>query len=696
MESPGALIRPDAKPGPRRLAVRLLIFALITLVAHLIGAAFRYPYVGAALLFPPYAVVTAALVVSRRRDWAWYAVIAVAAHVATHWPQWPMSWILVADVANITRAVVAALLLQRVLGDSPRLDTVRRLSLFLVAAVVAAPAVGATIGASNVVWHRTTTEYGALWRAWFVSNALTGLTMLPALLVVFAWAAASPRTHADRKQIAEALILTAALSATCGIAFLSGVGRDLALPLYASLPFLVWTGLRFGPGGASLALTAVTAAAIWSVDRGTGPFPAGRPDENVLALQIFVLCTAVPVLYLSAIAAARAASVRLHRAFLTSLRDHVAILDGNGAVLEVNESWRQFGEITALAAFHRVGAGDDYLAACRSSADGGNATAASVLTGVTSVLKRERTHCEIEYECRREDRVDTYTMTIETLARPEGGAVVTRSDVTARRRAQIEIEDQRNQLSHLTRVAALGQLSGAIAHELHQPLTAILSNAEAARQVIRRQPVHLEYLGAILQDIVADDLRAATVIDRLRALLKRGDTHVQVVDVAELVGEVLELARTELITRHVEASAAVDPMLPSIVGDKVQLQQVLLNLVLNACEAMCGLAAPVERRLRISGELDGTGRVHVAIRDTGTGIPRDLVDRLFEPFVTSKPDGLGLGLSISRTIVTAHRGQLWAENNADRGATVHCVLPAGEPRYAIPPIAVPLAARVEE
>src|SRR5262245_40355203 len=121
MESPGALIRPDAEPGPRRLAVRLLLFALITLVGHFLGAAFRYPDVGAALLFPPYAVVTAALVVSRRRDWAWYALIAVAAHVATHWPQWPISWILVADLANIARAVVAALLLQRVLGDSPRL-----------------------------------------------------------------------------------------------------------------------------------------------------------------------------------------------------------------------------------------------------------------------------------------------------------------------------------------------------------------------------------------------------------------------------------------------------------------------------------------------------------------------------------------------------------------------------------------------
>jgi signal transduction histidine kinase/integral membrane sensor domain MASE1 len=676
--NPGEQTRLDAGLGTRRLAVRVVLFAVIALVGNQIGSVLRYPHVGAAVLFPPYAATAAALVVSRRRDWMWYVLVASATHLATHWPQWSLTWVLIAEIANVVRALVAAILLQRALASPPRLDSIRKLSLFIVGAVVIAPAVGATIGASNTVWHGGTGTYEAMWRAWFMSNALTGLTMLPAFMAAFAYAVGSSRLHPDRKRVVEALLLVMALSAICAFAFVEGVGRDLALPLYGSLPFLVWAALRFGSGGASLALTAVAFAAVCSVDRGMGPFLAARRDDNILALQIFVLCTAVPVLYLAAIATARQAVVRLHRAFLSSLHDHVAILDADGTVLEVNESWRRFAEITALPRFHRVQAGDDYLAACRSSADSGHATAASVLAGVTSVLGCERSRCEIEYECRHDGRLDAYTMSIERLARPEGGAVVTRSDVTSRHRAQIEIEDQRNQLSHLTRVAALGQLSGALAHELHQPLTAILSNAEAAQHVLRRSPVDLEYLAVILQDIITDDRRAAAVIDRLRALLKRGERRLQEIRVDELIGEVLDLSRTELITRQVEATMVVDPSLPPIWGDKVQLQQVLLNLVLNGCEAMSGDAVLTDRRLVLTAKAEGDGRVHIAIRDGGVGIAAELMKRLFEPFVTTKPNGLGLGLSISRTIVSAHGGRLWGENNPDGGATIHCQLPIAE------------------
>jgi len=240
----------------------------------------------------------------------------------------------------------------------------------------------------------------------------------------------------------------------------------------------------------------------------------------------------------------------------------------------------------------------------------------------------------------------------------------------------MQIEEQRRELSHLARVAVLGQLSGALAHELNQPLTSISSNAEAARRLLKRQPADLDELDAILGDIASEDQRAAQVIRRLRALLKRGETHLQPMDTRELLSEVLELAHAELITRRVTATALVARDLPPVLGDRVQLQQVFLNLIINACEAMNTTAA-ADRRLTLIANADARNNILISIRDFGTGIPSTLLERLFEPFVTTKPEGLGLGLSISRTIVAAHGGRLWAENNADRGATMYCLLSSG-------------------
>jgi two-component system, LuxR family, sensor kinase FixL len=251
------------------------------------------------------------------------------------------------------------------------------------------------------------------------------------------------------------------------------------------------------------------------------------------------------------------------------------------------------------------------------------------------------------------------------------------ADATARRHAQIEIEEQRRALYHLARVRVLGELSGALAHELNQPLAAILSNAEAARRMLRRDPTNVSFFSDVLQDIVADDKRAAAVMQRLAAMLKRADLRPQPVASKDLLDEVLDLARTELVTRRVEADAAIEPNLPAIYCDRVQLQQVFLNLILNACEAMA-VTPPADRRLVVAASAEGAGAVHFSVSDRGRGIAAEIVDRLFEPFVTTKPDGLGLGLSISRTIIASHGGRLWGENNRHGGATFHCVLPVAD------------------
>ncbi len=249
------------------------------------------------------------------------------------------------------------------------------------------------------------------------------------------------------------------------------------------------------------------------------------------------------------------------------------------------------------------------------------------------------------------------------------------TDVTARKQAELEVEQQRQLLTHLTRVATLGELSGALAHELNQPLTAILSNAQAAVRFLDREPLDRAQLREILTDIADEDRRAGEVIRRLRALLRKGETPRQPLDVNEMTSDVLRLAHGELIAHGVTVAAQLAPGLPGVTGDRVALQQVLLNLIVNACDAM-RLDEPAQRQLIITTARNGEGTVQVAVVDRGAGLPADGIERVFEPFFTTKVDGLGLGLMICRSIVVAHGGRLWATNNPDRGATFVFTLPA--------------------
>jgi signal transduction histidine kinase len=675
MQFLGARQPPQAVQGSRHLAASLLLFVPLVFAGNEIGAILRYADVGSAVLFVPYAVLTAALVVSRPRDWVWYILIDSIAHFVAHWPQWPMSWVLLATVANVARALAAAVVVGRLCDGIPRFVGIRTLGCFVVGAVIVAPSIGASIGAANVVLHGGSDHYWRPWLAWFTSNALTAFTMLPACIALFSYTAGSNRVGVERRRLAEAALMMAALGATAFI-LLGGFERlNPGVTLFTALPILFWAALRFGAAGASGALTVITFAAIWSIDRGETS-AAGPSDDQLLALQCFVFFTAAPVLCLAAIAAAREAVVQLHRALLASLHDHVALLDARGVMFEANASWLRFADSSA-APLHRARTGDDYLAACWSSAERGDVMGTALFDGVTKVLSGAQQHVEVEYDDPEPGRHETYAIRIESLERPDGGAVVTRANVTARRQAQLEIERHRRELSHLARVNVLGQLSGALAHDLNQPLTAILSNAQAAHKWLLRDPPNTEYAAEILQDIIDDDRRAAAMIHRLRSLLKRGDLRVERIDVADLMSEVLDLSRSELQARNIEPTTSINPAAPALMGDKVQLQQVLLNLILNACDAMNDVEEP-RRRLELSVASDDLRTVRLSVRDWGVGLPTDLIERLFEPFVTTKTDGLGLGLSISRTIIAAHGGRLWAENNPGGGATIHCVLPVAE------------------
>jgi len=250
-------------------------------------------------------------------------------------------------------------------------------------------------------------------------------------------------------------------------------------------------------------------------------------------------------------------------------------------------------------------------------------------------------------------------------------------DISERKRAELEAARQRNELAHLSRVTILGELSGSLVHELAMPLSAILSNAQAAQRFLAHGNADLAEIREILSEIVSEDQRAGEVIRRLRLLLKKGEVQQHSLGINEVVQDVLKLMRSDLVNQNVIVDIELAQNLPMVTGDPVQLQQVLLNLVVNACDAMTDCDTPERRLLIRTGMENGNSAVNVSVTDRGGSIPEEKMEQIFKPFFTTKAKGMGLGLSVCRTIIVAHQGKLWATNNADCGATFHFSLPIG-------------------
>lgn len=263
---------------------------------------------------------------------------------------------------------------------------------------------------------------------------------------------------------------------------------------------------------------------------------------------------------------------------------------------------------------------------------------------------------------------------------PGGSPVLARGtsmDVTRRKEGDRLAQQHREEIAHLSRVAMLGELSGSLAHELNQPLTAILSNAQAAQRFLARDSFDKAELQEILRDIVEADRRAGEVIRSLRALFKKGETCRQPLQINGIVQDVLKLIQSDALNHGVVVSAELTEQLPVVSGDSVQLQQVLLNLTLNAIDALA--ASGSGRRILNVGTslLPGEG-VKVVVRDNGPGVAQEVQARIFEPFVTTKSQGLGLGLAICRSILEAHGCVLNLRSDPEKGAEFSFVLPMTE------------------
>jgi PAS domain S-box-containing protein len=288
---------------------------------------------------------------------------------------------------------------------------------------------------------------------------------------------------------------------------------------------------------------------------------------------------------------------------------------------------------------------------------------------------------EIEHRMLHKDGSIRWFLARGTVIQHQDGTpqrmIGTDTDITLRKQAEEALQNAQAELTHAGRLLTMGELAASLAHEINQPLTAILSNVQAAQRFLAAEPPNLAEVRAILSDVVEDDQRAGEVIRRLRNFLKKSDPEFQPLNLNHVTRDVVRIINSDLVVRNIALVLQLGSGLPPVRGDRVQLQQVILNLMLNGFDVMTALAAD-DRKLVVRTQRADAHTVQMAVRDCGRGIEADKLDRVFEPFYTTKREGMGMGLSICRSIVEAHGGSLWATNNPDRGATFYFSLPVSE------------------
>jgi two-component system sensor kinase FixL len=637
-------------------------FELGFYLAYLTGMGFSQ--VGAAPLWFPDSVLLCALLLTRPRRWWWYVLGTLPVRLLAA-PASVPHWFLLATFAiDVAKNVLLASALRQALGVPTRFATVRSFAAYCLLAVIAIPALAAVAGAAARMGLGY--AFWPTWQQWFIGNALTYLLVTPALyflLTSIRW----PLRIPDFK-LKEFVVLGGCLLLSAYLAL--GAGADGLFPqrlVYAPVPILLWAAIRFGKVGASFAVITLLTVFVVAAMRGAGPFAALFSDLTALDLQQFLLLTAAPY-YFVAIVVDQEVSIEQslresESRFRTLAETAPAMIWMSGPDLQrdyFNQQWR---------AYTGAGANHDWTSLVHPD---------DRETVARAYRRTNGAHPAVTVEYRLMGHDGQYHSVLDQgVARlaSDGtclGYMGLCLDLEDRKRVELH----RIELAHAGRVATMGQLASALAHELNQPLGAILRNAEAAEMILEQEPLDRNEIRAILSDIRQDDQRAGDVIDRMRAMLTRSDVSFEGISLKQLCDQIAGLLRQEMLSRRVTLQYDIPAAIPLVRGDRVQLQQVLINLVVNASDALNG-AQGEDRRLDIMASRTDEHTVTLSVRDRGHGIPETDLPRLFEPFFTTKPSGMGVGLPISKAIVEAHGGRIWAENNQDGGATLSFTLKVG-------------------
>jgi len=671
MQSVG--VRADERLGlSLRTGLWILASAICYYLATRTAWLLCFPDSKVSLFFFPHAVLVSILLLVPTRQWWLYVLAAAGSHfIATQQQDWPPLYALQCEAFDVAKAVLTAAGIRMFIKSPFHLISLGEAVVFMLIAVILTPVVTSFWGAAFTVANHYGTQYWVEWRNLAVSNAVTTIVLVPVILIGVNQLL-TRRFKAAALRMLEGSFLGAAILLVGWLAFdrlPAGPETSPAL-IYAPVVLLVWAALRFGLGGMSHSILVITIMAIWGTMHGRGPFLTQSPAENALALQLFILVAASPLLLL-------AVAIEEERRSKEALR-----ISEERMALAVESAQLILWEWDVPD--DRVWIDDKGLFGFPPGAPIDHSTLAGRVhpddRAAREVAYRHALATGGPYES--EFRVLLPDGSVRWVAaRGHPGPTVNGErqrmigvamDITRQKQASAETLQQREELAHLSRVSMLNALSGSLAHELSQPLCSILSNAQAAERFMSREPPDLTEIQAILADIVSADLRAGDIIEHLRTMLRRGEAELQPVNVTEVLEELLRLTHSDLIGRGVSVSNLAIVDLPQAMTDRVQLQQVLLNLIVNACDAM-ETNPPQDRHLTLTTHIE-QNEIRIGVLDCGVGLPGD-VEKLFQPFHTTKKHGLGMGLSICRSLVSAHGGRLWAERGAERGAAFYVALP---------------------
>jgi two-component system sensor kinase FixL len=630
-----------------------------------IGFALTFQPHPISVFWPPNSVLLAALLLTPPRVWWLLLLAAFPAHlIAELQSQVPPTMVVCWFISNSGEAVIGAGLTRYLLRGPVRFDNLRSVAVFCICGAFLGPFLSSFIDAGFVAmngWGQS--GYLENWRTRFFSNMVTALTLTPALVTWCDFRLGQWKRISSGRALEGSVLFLGLVIASTVVLYNARTNPDPVL-FYAPLPFLLWAVFRFGPRATSAAILIVTFLAIWSSAQGHGPFANQSAEINARSMEMFLIIMAVPIMLLAAgIQEGRKAEERFASAFRASPDPISIIRQRDGTLIDVNDHWvKMFGHERKEA----IGRTLRDLNLCLS--EGGHV---QQMVGFRQSEPIRDLECAVCTKRRGVRQVSLSADVVEMGNEP--CFIVIIRDITDRKL----VEEAHRDLIHASRVAALGELTASIAHEVNQPLGAILSNAEAAELLLESESPPLDELRKILADIRNDDVRAGEIIHHIRLLMRKRAVKRGSLDVNELSAEVVRLMETEVQRRNVSLNTEFTAAPATIFGDRVHLQQVLMNLILNGMEAMADIPA-AERRLYVRTASNGQRRVEISVTDSGRGIPPEKLPRLFDSFFTTKENGMGLGLAIARSIIDAHHGRIFAENNSDGGATFRFDFPVSD------------------
>jgi len=657
-----------------RTALYVLLSGVAYYLATQVAWALCFPNSKVSLFFPPHAVLVSILLLAPTRYWWAYTLAAIGGHLlATQQAHWPFLYSLQCEAFDAVQNLAVAAGLRIFIKSPLKLLTLRDAIAFILIAVVIVPFGTAFWGAAFTISNHFGTYYWVEWRNLGISNAVTAIVLVPAILIGVHQLAGRPKPTWPR--LLEAALLGAGLLVVGVFAFdnvPAGPDTSPAL-LYAPIPLLIWAALRFGLGGTSASMVVITFLAIWGTMHGRGPFLMQSPAENALALQLFLLVTALPLMLLAVLIEEEKGSqsaLRESEARFRNVADTAPVLiwmsDTNKRRTFFNKGWLDFTGRTM-----KQECGEGWVEAVH----------AEDLAHCLAVYENafdKREPFTMEYRLRRKDGEYRWVLDTGTPRFDIDGAFLgyigSCIDIADRKQAELDHQLQSMELARVGRVTLMGELAASLAHEVNNPLGAMVTNANAGQRLIARGNVETEELNDLLADIVADGHRAREVIQGIRNMVRKTEASRSLIQPQEIIQDLVRIVRADALAKKVKLVTKIDENLQLVAADRVQLLQVLLNLTMNAFEALSAIRAEF-RRVVIEAGRDVDGKICVSVRDSGPGFPGGIVEQLFEPFFSTKAEGTGMGLAIARSIIEAHGGTLSGENCDDGGACFTVRLP---------------------